>query len=75
MSMLPSLHRLKSFTKLRLLASVLPLRVDTAGDGRYVGVDWNINLLWITPTPTLISLLVCYGQTTPLILMFPSQTG
>lgn len=66
MSMLASLLRLKSFTKLRPLASVLPLRVVTAGDGRYVEVvwnDWNTNLLWITPTlPSPSPSLVCYGN-------------
>lgn len=32
--------RLKSSTKLRLLASAQLLPVVTAGDGRYVGIDW-----------------------------------
>lgn len=64
-------------TKLRPLASVLPLRVVTAGDGRYVEVvwnDWNTNLLWITPTLPLPPLWSATAIRTS-YLMFASHPG
>lgn len=43
MSTVSSLRpRLKSSTKLRLLVSAQLLPVVTAGDGRYVGIDWTL---------------------------------
>ena len=71
MSMLASLLHLKSCTKLRPLASVLPLRVVTAGDGRYVEVDRDTNLFWITPTLPPFGLLRPFTPFT--ILCFSSQ--